>query len=175
MKRLITTLPLIVLVVLGLLFAGWSLKRRPQYSPDAMVGQTMPALTLPSLVSGEPIPLKDLAQGAPTLVNFFASWCGPCIIEHPFLEDLQKRGVRIIGVAYKDDPAASMAFLARMGDPYTAVIVDREGKAGIEFGVTGPPETFLIGKDGQILAKQIGAIENKAQADALFNKVQAAR
>ena len=174
MRRLVTALPLVTLLVLAALFAGYSLQRKPQYSPDAMVGQAMPELTLPSLVSAEPIPLSALVQG-PTLINYFASWCGPCIVEHPFLAGLQAKGVRIIGVAYKDDPAASRAFLSRLGDPYTAVVVDREGRAGLDFGVTGPPETFLVGSDGMIIAKHIGAIESQAQADALFAKLQAAR
>lgn len=174
MRRLVTALPLIALVVLAVLFAGYSLRRKPQYSPDAMVGQAMPALTLPSLVSAEPIPIAAVVQG-PTLVNFFASWCGPCIVEHPQLEALKAKGVRIIGVAYKDDPAATTAFLARLGDPFAAVLVDREGRAGIDFGVTGPPETFLVGADGKIIAKHTGPIENQAQADALFAKLKAAR
>lgn len=174
MRRLITALPLVALLILAGLFAGYSLKRKVQYSPDALVGQPMPALTLPSLVLAEPIPMTAVVQG-PALVNFFASWCGPCIVEHPFLVGLKAKGVRIIGVAYKDDPAASTAFLARLGDPYSAVLVDREGRAGIEFGVTGPPETFLVGVDGKIIAKQTGPIENQAQADALFARLQAQR
>ena len=174
MRRLVTALPLIALLVLAVLFAGYSLRRKPQYSPDALVGQAMPALTLPSLVSGEPIPLDAVVKG-PALVNYFASWCGPCIVEHPFLMAMKEKGVRIIGVAYKDEPAASLAFLARQGDPYAAVVVDREGRAGIDFGVTGPPETFVIGADGKILAKQTGPIENQAQADALVARLQGAR
>ena len=174
MKRFLPAIPLIVLVVLGILFATFALNRQVRYSPDVLVGKPMPALTLPSLVSGEPIPLASLVD-RPVLINYFASWCPPCIVEHPNLMALKARGVRIIGVAYKDDPAATRGFLERHGNPFDAVIVDREGLAGIEFGVTAPPETFLVGKDRMIVSKQIGAIETPAQMEGLLRQVLAAR
>jgi cytochrome c biogenesis protein CcmG/thiol:disulfide interchange protein DsbE len=102
--------------------------------------------------------VRQATGGGPVLVNFFASWCGPCEIEHPVLMDLQRRQIRIIGVAYKDAPANAQAFLSRLGDPFDARLVDRDGRAGIEFGVTGVPETFLIGADGVILAKHTGPL-----------------
>ena len=92
------------------------------------------------------------------LVNFFASWCGPCEIEHPALVAMRARHVRIIGIAYKDDPQNTHAFLNRLGDPFAERLVDRDGRAGIEFGVSGVPETYLIGKDGQVLAKHTGPL-----------------
>lgn len=166
MKRWLAFSPLIVLALLAALFAGYALKRDPRVSPHAMVGKPMPALTLPDLDSGQPQALKSLA-GGPVLVNFFASWCAPCEIEHPQLMALKAQGVTVIGVAYKDAPANTQAFLTRLGDPFAARLVDRDGRAGLEFGVTGVPETFLIGADGMILAKHTGPLTPDAAENLL--------
>ncbi len=157
MKRLLAFLPLAALVLLAVLFVGYSLKRNPQVQPQAMVGKPMPALTLPALDSGRPVALADAARG-PVLVNFFASWCAPCEIEHPVLMKLKAEGAPIVGVAYKDAPENSQAFLTRLGDPFRERLVDRDGRAGLEFGVTGVPETYLISSDGAILAKHSGPL-----------------
>lgn len=166
MKRWLAFAPLIVLAALALLFAGYALKRDPKVQPHAMVGKPMPALTLPELDSGQPAAFKDLAKG-PVLVNFFASWCAPCEVEHPQLMALKAQGVTIIGVSYKDAPSNTQAFLARLGDPFAARLVDRDGRAGLEFGVTGVPETYLIGSDGMILAKHTGPLTPDAAEDLL--------
>jgi cytochrome c biogenesis protein CcmG/thiol:disulfide interchange protein DsbE len=170
MKRWLAFLPLAALALMAVLFVGYSLKRNPQVQPDAMVGKPMPALTLPDLTTGRPVALAEAAKG-PVLVNFFASWCAPCEIEHPELMRLQARGVPIVGVAYKDAPENSAAFIGRLGDPFRAKLVDRDGRAGLEFGVTGVPETFLIGSDGTILAKHSGPL-TQADAEALLAKAR---
>ena len=126
MKRWLAFTPLIVLAALALLFAGYALKRDPKVSPHAMVGKPMPVLTLPELSSGQPTALKDITAGRPVLVNFFASWCAPCEIEHPQLMALNAQGVKVIGVAYKDAPPNTQAFLTRLGDPFAARLVDRD-------------------------------------------------
>jgi cytochrome c biogenesis protein CcmG/thiol:disulfide interchange protein DsbE len=167
MKRWLAFTPLAVLAALALLFAGYALKRDPKISPHAMVGKPMPVLTLPDLSSGQPTALKDAAQSGPVLVNFFASWCAPCEIEHPQLMALNAQGVKIIGVAYKDAPPNTQAFLTRLGDPFAARLVDRNGAAGLEFGVTGVPETYLVGSDGMILAKHTGPLTPDAAEDLL--------
>lgn len=157
MKRVLAFLPLAVLALLAILFVGYSLKRNPQVQPQAMVGKPMPALTLPSLDTGEATALAQAANG-PVLVNFFAHWCAPCEVEHPVLMKLKAEGVPIVGIAYKDPPDNTRAFLTRLGDPFRSRLVDRDGRAGLEFGVTGVPETFLIGSDGTILAKHSGPL-----------------
>jgi cytochrome c biogenesis protein CcmG/thiol:disulfide interchange protein DsbE len=166
MSRWMAALPLIALAALAALFAGYALHRDPHVQPQALVGKPMPDLTLPDLSTGAPIDLREAARGGPVLVNFFASWCGPCAIEHPVLAALHARHVRIIGVAYKDAPPNALAMLARLGDPYVRTLADRDGRAGIEFGVTGVPETYLIGGDGAVLAKHTGPL-TAAQAQAL--------
>lgn len=170
MKRWLAFLPLIALALLAVLFIGYSLKRNPQVQPDAMVGKPMPALSLPDLATGRPVALAQVTKG-PVLVNFFASWCAPCEIEHPELMRLQARGVPIVGVAYKDAPENSTAFITRLGDPFASKLVDRDGRAGLEFGVTGVPETFLVGSDGTILAKHNGPL-TEADSEAMLAKAR---
>lgn len=169
MKRLLAFLPLAVLALLAVLFVGYSLKRNPQVQTEAMVGKPMPALTLPSLDDGRAVALaeatRQAAKGEPVLVNFFASWCGPCEIEHPVLIRLKAEGVPVIGLAYKDAPENSQAFITRLGDPFAGRLVDRDGRAGLEFGVTGVPETYLIGADGVILAKHTGPLTEASAKD----------
>jgi cytochrome c biogenesis protein CcmG/thiol:disulfide interchange protein DsbE len=157
MKRWVALLPLGGLAALGAVFATFGLHHDPHFIPDAMVGHPAPAEVLPRLDTGTPTALKSEFAG-PTLVTFFASWCVPCVEEAPALMALKAEGVRIIGVAYKDAPAASRDFLARTGDPFSTVLVDRSGRVGIDFGVDGVPDTFLVGADGMILAKHAGPV-----------------
>jgi len=156
-RRLAVLAPLLVLAGLVLLFAGYSLRRNPQVQPDVLVGRPLPQITLPTLVGGEAVPLRAAAEG-PTLVNVFASWCAPCEVEHPELVKLSRSGVRVVGLAYKDDPAKTADFLRRLGDPFATVLVDRDGRAGIELGITGVPETYLVGADGVVRAKHAGPL-----------------
>jgi cytochrome c biogenesis protein CcmG, thiol:disulfide interchange protein DsbE len=151
-KRLLALAPLAALILAVTLFAGWSLGNDPKVVPMALVGKPVPNLTLDRLAGGSPMKLRREISG-PTLINFYASWCGPCAQEAPALMALKAEGVRIIGVAYKDDPTAAADFLARLGDPYATTLVDRDGRAGIEFGVTGVPETYAVDAKGMIRAK----------------------
>jgi len=153
MNRLFAAAPAAVLAVLVLLFGIYALHHDPQVIPRATVGQTAPSDALPTLAGAPPASIREAMKGA-TLVNFFASWCVPCAEETPALATLKAEGVHIVGIAWKDDPAKTRAFLARYGDPYQTVYVDADGRAGIDFGVTGVPETYLVGADGRILDKQ---------------------
>lgn len=170
MRRWLAAAPLLVLALLGLLFAGYALHRNPQIQPHAMVGKPAPDLTLPDLETGAPTSIRDSVQG-PTLVNFFASWCAPCELEHPQLMVLKAEGVRIVGVAYKDAPDNSRAFLGRLGDPFAARLIDHDGHAGVEFGITGVPETYLVSATGVIVAKHTGPLTPQA-AEAMLAKAR---
>lgn len=169
MKRLVALAPVLVLVGLGLLFALFGLRNDPRFLPRAMVGKPVPEVTLPTLADGLPDTLAAPGEG-PYLVNVFASWCAPCEIEAPILVALKDRGVRIVGVAYKDAPEKTRAFLARTGDPYARVLVDQEGRAGIELGVSGVPETYLVDGSGRILDK-IAAPLSEADAARLVARI----
>lgn len=173
MNRWLALAPVAVLLALGLLFALYALKNDPHVDPQAMVGKPMPDVAVASLDDGAEIRLRGLGP-RPVLINFFASWCAPCEVEHPVLMGLKAQGVPIVGVAYKDDTPAAKGFLARLGDPFLARLSDRDGRTGLEFGVTGVPETYLIGADGQILAKHSGPL-TPADAQALARRMLTAR
>ena len=166
MTRWLAVLPLVAIAALGALFYFFALRHDPHFQPKALVGREIPDLALPELTDGQPVRLREAAAQGPMIVNFFASWCAPCEIEHPVLMGLKGGGVRVVGIAYKDAPPNSQAMMTRLGDPYAQVLVDRDGRAGVEFGVTGVPETYLIAKGGQVLAKHTGPL-TEADADAL--------
>ena len=166
MRRWIGLAPLIVMVGLVVLFAGYALKHDPHVQPHALVGKPVPAVSLPDLDTGALVAVRDAPAG-PRLINFYASWCAPCRVEAPQLIALKAQGVTVVGIAYKDDPAKTHAFLAELGDPFAVKLVDRNGRAGIEFGVTGVPETFLVGSNGVILAKHTGPLTDADVPDLL--------
>ena len=136
--------------------------------PSALIGQSAPALDLPGLDGAAGLTDADLRQGHVTVVNVFASWCVPCHDEHEFLlalaadQALEAEGVRVIGVAQKDAPENVRRFLGAKGDPYAKVGLDADGRAGIDWGVYGVPETFIVKGDGTIAFKFIGPISAEA-------------
>lgn len=175
MKRWLPLIPLAILLVLGVLFAGYALRRSsPQVMPDALVGQAAPDLNLPVLDGPASQNLTEALGGGPAMINVFASWCAPCALEHPELMRLKAQGVRIVGIAYKDEPANTRGFINRLGDPYATILVDRPGDAGVELGVSGVPETFLVGADGMIFAKHSGPMD-AAKANALAERLKRGR
>jgi cytochrome c biogenesis protein CcmG/thiol:disulfide interchange protein DsbE len=152
-RRLVALAPIAGFLALVLVFGLFALHHNPQVIPRATVGAIAPNDPLPTLDGAAPAPLRDAVKGV-TLINFFASWCVPCAEEAPTLAALKAQGVRVVGVAWEDDPANTRQFLARYGNPYQTVFVDRSGRVGIDFGVTGVPETYVIGVDGRILDKE---------------------
>lgn len=153
-----TFIPFAIFCVISVaLYVGLSLN--PSKLPSVFIDEPMPALSLP-VVGGEEIGFTaaDIAaEEGVVLLNFFASWCAPCYVEHPFLMELEKRGYKVYGVAYKDKPHATNRFLEDQGDPYFKVAADNDGRTAIEWGVYGFPETFVI-KDGVIRYKHAGPI-----------------
>lgn len=171
MKRWLPVIPLVVLAALALLFVGWSLKRDPAFKPDALVGQHVPETVLPILQDGvagpQNVDIRTAGIGRPMIVNVFASWCAPCRIEHPRLLALQAQGIAVVGIAYKDEPEATQAFLDELGDPFSMVLVDREGRAGLDLGVSGVPESFAVDAMGRIVAKTSGPLLTDADVEKL--------
>ena len=147
------------------------------YKPDALVGQPIPQTVLPILQgdveTNQRLDLKTAGVGKPMIVNLFASWCAPCRLEHPQLLTLKAQGINVVGVAYKDEPVATRAFLDELGDPYSMVLVDREGRAGLDLGISGVPETFAVDAMGRITAKQSGPLLDDADIDRLVASMQA--
>jgi len=177
MKRWLALLPLIVLVGLAILFAGWALNRDPAYKPDALVGQPVPETVLPMLTGNVAGPgqvdIKTAGVGRPMLVNMFASWCAPCRIEHPILMELKGQGIAIVGIAYKDEPAATRAFLDELGDPFSMVLVDAGGQAGLDLGIAGVPETYAVDAYGRVVAKHTGPLTDVADVRRLVDALNA--
>jgi len=177
MSRWLSIIPLVVLAALAALFIGWSLKRDPAVQPDALVGRPIPETVLPMLTGDQPGPghvdLKTAGVGKPMLVNVFASWCAPCRAEHPQLMALKARGVAVVGVAWKDDPVETRKFLDELGDPFAMVLVDREGRAGLDLGITGAPETFAVNAMGEVVAKFSGPLVDAAEVERLVAAMQA--
>lgn len=167
--RWLAVLPIVVLAALALLFAGYALRHDPHVDPRALVGKPVPAVRLARLDGGPQVDLRS--EQGPLLVNIYASWCGPCAIEHPALMALKQEGVRIVGVAYKDAPQKTSVFLAQHGDPFTMTLVDPDGRAGVEFGISGVPETFAV-VHGRIVDKQTGPMTPDA-AERLLRAIGA--
>lgn len=127
--------------------------------PSALLNKPVPEFEMAALRDGEvPLNASILREPGVKLVNVWASWCGPCRIEHPNIEALAKEGVTIHGINYKDEDANALAFLAELGDPYSLIGADRNGRGGIEWGVYGVPETFVINAEGTIVYKHVGPI-----------------
>ena len=151
-------IPLVILLVLiGLFYVG--MHRDPRLVPSPLIGKAAPAFDLPTL-DGQPprVTTADL-KGAPVLVNFFASWCAGCQEEHPYLMQLGRSGqVRLLGIDYKDAESDLRPWLEHKGNPYGMILSDLEGRAGIDWGVYGVPETFVVDAQGKILFKQVGPL-----------------
>lgn len=150
--------PIVVFAVIGyFLYQGLSLD--PSSIPSVLINKPAPEFDLPPLPGKENGLARSDLGGEPALVNVFASWCVACRVEHPILMDLAKQGdVQIFGLNYKDAPNDAVRWLDRFGDPYDRIGSDQNGRTGIEFGVYGVPETFVIDRNGVIVDKVIGPI-----------------
>jgi cytochrome c biogenesis protein CcmG/thiol:disulfide interchange protein DsbE len=174
--------PLAVFAVLAAIFAFALKSGDPSKLPSALIGKPVPSITLAPVEDltdgGRPVAgfsSADLAGGQVSVVNFWASWCRPCVQEHPVLVALKERtGVRIYGVNYKDQAAAARRFLGRYGNPYSAVGVDGDGRAAIEWGVYGMPETFIVDGQGRIAYKHVGPITAEALEARIIPAIRAA-
>jgi len=172
-RRWLAAIPLIAFLALaGLLFVRLFAGDASRL-PSALIGQSAPALDLPGLDGAAGLADADLRRGHVTVVNVFASWCVPCRTEHEFLlalahdPELKAKGVTLIGVAQKDPAENVRRFLGTLGDPYAKIGLDGDGRAGINWGVYGVPETFIVRGDGLIAFKQIGPIDATALASVV--------
>jgi cytochrome c biogenesis protein CcmG, thiol:disulfide interchange protein DsbE len=164
-RRIIVLLPLAVFLALTALFLVRLFSGDPSRIPSALIGRPAPALDLPPVAGlerdGKAIPgiLAADFRGNVTVVNVWASWCIPCHDEAPFLLELAgDTRIRLVGINYKDQPDNARRFLNRYGNPFLASGADQNGRAAIEWGVYGVPETFLVGRDGRIAYKLVGPI-----------------
>jgi len=175
--------PLVIFMVLAGLFAFALRSGDPSKLPSALIGKMAPPTQLQPLegltdAAGHPVAgfaSSDLAAGKVSVVNFWASWCIPCVEEHPLLVMLkEKTGVSLFGINYKDQPAAARRFLGRYGNPFAAVGVDGNGRTAIEWGVYGMPETFIVDGKGRIAYRHVGPITAEALEAKIIPAIRAA-
>jgi cytochrome c biogenesis protein CcmG/thiol:disulfide interchange protein DsbE len=165
MKRALMLLPLLIfLAVAVFLFRGLSLD--PTELPSALIDKPFPRFTLSDVKTGQPVSQQDLL-GQPALVNVWATWCVSCKVEHPLLNQLAQAGITIHGVNYRDDKAAAQKWLAEFHNPYQLNISDPSGALGLDLGVYGAPETFLVDARGIIRHKYVGVIDAQVWREQL--------
>jgi cytochrome c biogenesis protein CcmG/thiol:disulfide interchange protein DsbE len=173
-------LPLVLFALLMVLFLVRLYSGDASLLPSALIGKPVPAFTLPPVegLAGKPgFSDADLREGKVTLINVFASWCVPCHQEHETVMKLAadpalaKAGVRLFGLAYKDDPEAVRRFLAQAGDPFARVGADRNGRTAIDFGVYGVPETFIIKGGGTIAYRFVGPMSEESYRSTILPEI----
>lgn len=164
--------PIALFVALGVLLA-FGLRLDPKKIPSPLVGKPLPAFSLPTLDNPARIVSNADLKGRPVLINVWASWCTACRDEHPLLVELARAGVvPVIGLNYKDKPEDAHAILRHDGNPYGMVLVDASGRTGIDWGVYGVPETFVVDRDGVIRYKHIGPITPDTLKEVILPKLR---
>ena len=154
-------LPPLIFAVFGAMFFIGLQRENPDALPSTMTGRVVPEVDLVPLEGKTPFTSEVLKEPGVKLVNYWASWCAPCRVEHPQILQLAREGVKIYGINYKDEPKNALAFLEELIDPYTAVAADPKGRNAIEWGVYGIPETFVIDGKGRIVLRFAGPITQR--------------
>ncbi len=166
MGRLKLFIPFAAFLVLAfLLYQG--LQKDPNELPSALIGKPVPNFALPSLADPAKTLTAEDFKGKPYLLNVWATWCPSCKEEHPYLLKLAQMGIPIVGLNYKDDEEAARQLLKAMQDPYVVNIADKEGTLGLDLGVYGAPETFVVDADGIIRYKLVGVVTEAIWAETL--------
>ncbi len=166
--------PLIFAAFVALAAVGM-FRDNPNALPSARQGQPAPPMALTEFPGKPGFEDATLRDGQVKLVNFWASWCAPCRVEHPNLEALANEGIAILGVNYKDDVHKATAFLAELGDPYAGLGRDAEGRVGLDWGVYGVPETYVIDGQGTIILRFAGPLTQRVIENTLRPAMEAAR
>jgi cytochrome c biogenesis protein CcmG, thiol:disulfide interchange protein DsbE len=178
-RNWLALLPLILFLGLAAIFLAQLMSDRDtQAVPSALIGQPAPVTNLPPVAGLDNIPgiMSANLKGKVTVLNVFASWCAPCRDEHPVLMELAKdKRFQLIAINYKDKPENAAAFLGELGNPYAKVGADENGRAGIDWGVYGVPETYVIGPDGAIRYKHVGPLDaDSVEKEILLEAAKAA-
>lgn len=159
MRKFLLFIPFVLFLVLGAILY-LQLGKDTQYMPSALIGKTLPEFTLVSLRDDQVYTKGDLPSG-PYLINFWGTWCPACHVEHPFLMGLANSGVTIIGIDYKDQQVSAKQWLEQKGNPYRVVLMDEIGNFGVDMGVTGAPETFVIDRSGVVVYRHQGVVDTE--------------
>lgn len=166
--------PVIFLGLAALFYFGLS-RDDANNLPSMMIGRDAPAFINVTDLRDDPAPTADdlTAEGV-KFVNFWASWCGPCRAEHPLLEQMSDDGLNLIGINYKDAPDNALGFLAELGDPFNKIGADNSGRTGLEWGVYGVPETFVIDGNGKVLYRHPGPLTQRILDERILPAIAAA-
>lgn len=164
-------IPLLLFVGLAVLL-GSRLGEDPAIQVSQMVGKPLPAFNLPNLADGTPLTPQQLPQ-TPYLLNVWGSWCPSCVVEHPMLLEIAGQGVPIVGVNYKDTQADALSYLAKHQDPFVLNVQDEAGGLGLDLGLTGAPETFVVDATGVIRLHLVGIVDADNWRDRLQPCLQA--
>jgi len=167
--------PPVIFAGLALMFGLAMMRDDPDALPTALAGKPAPAVQLQPLGDTPPFEDASLLDGQVKLVNFWASWCAPCRVEHPNLEQMAQAGIPILGVNYKDKPEAALKFLAELGNPFAGLGADTEGRMAINWGVYGVPETYVVDGNGNIIMRHAGPITQRTISETLLPAIQAAQ
>lgn len=172
-------LPLLGVALLGvLLFVGVRMNAgQPQDAIESpLIGKPAPAFSLPRFDDAKTLVSNADLQGQPYLLNVFASWCIECQVEHPHISALARSGrIRVIGYNYKDDPNDAQRWLQQFGNPFSMILVDANGRAALDWGIYGAPETFLVDAQGIVRWKYVGALDDKRIREELLPRIEALR
>ncbi len=165
-------LPLMVLVCLVALFL-FGLQNDPRLVPSPFIGKPVPEFILPRLDAHTTLVKSEDLRGDTSLINIWATWCIPCRQEHPLLMDLAKESdVKIYGLNYKDDIEDAKNWLVELGDPYDLVLVDEDGRVGIDLGAYGVPETFVVDREGIIHYKHVGPLNKQVMDETIYPMIK---
>ncbi|MEM1066085.1 MAG: DsbE family thiol:disulfide interchange protein [Pseudomonadota bacterium] len=168
-------LPPLIFAGLAVMFYLGMQRDDPDALPSVRIGQEAPATSLVALGSEPMLTDEILRTPGVKLVNYWASWCGPCRVEHPNIKALADEGIPVFGVNYKDDPEKALAFLDELGNPYSAIGADENGRTGLEWGLYGVPETFVLDGSGTVTFRFAGPITQRVLEGQIRPAIEAAR
>lgn len=172
----LVALPPLLFVALAALFAGGMFREDPDALPSVLVDRPAPPLNVVPLAGKPLLESATLTEtDGPKIVNFWASWCAPCRVEHAQLMTLADEGLPVFGVNYKDDPDKALGFLAELGDPYRAIGADDNGRVALEWGVYGVPETFIVDGDGNVVLRFAGPVTESILENRIRPALEQAR
>lgn len=170
MKKLLFFIPFLAFVALGGVFYQ-QLGKDAEYMPSALVGKQIPDFKLVAMDS-DTVVSNSAMPNEPYLLNFWATWCPSCSVEHAYLGELAEQGVNIVGVDYKDETPAAKKWLEERGNPYSLVLLDEMGRFGVDMGITGAPETFVVSAEGKILYRHQGVVDANVWENLLKEHMQ---
>lgn len=165
-EKLKLFLPLMIFLLLAAAFLSLQVRRStgdfdPNALPSARIGQSLPPFELTLLRDEQKLVANDFLPGKPFLLNVWATWCISCKVEHPYLNELSKLGITIVGLNYKDERPAAIKWLTKLGDPYAFNLFDVNGQFGLNLGVYGAPETYIVDAEGVIRYRHVGVMDER--------------